>query len=96
MVIAQISDTHIICPSIGSNKIIGEERIRNLIRCANTIKNLVNKCKKNLNPGGKIFVFTLELKGGLNQVTFLDLLLGFEVFFENFKSPEKPLDFKAS
>ena len=27
MVIAQISDTHIICPSIGSNKVIVEERI---------------------------------------------------------------------
>ena len=26
----------------------------------NNIKNLVNKCKKNLNPGGKIFVFTLD------------------------------------
>ena len=43
MVIAQISDTHIICPSIGSNKVIVEERIRNLKRCANTIKNLDNK-----------------------------------------------------
>ena len=43
MVIAQISDTHIICPSIGSNMVIVEERIRNLKRCANTIKNLVNR-----------------------------------------------------
>ena len=43
MVIAQISDTHIICPSKGSNKFIVEERIRNLKRCVNTIKNLDNK-----------------------------------------------------
>ena len=43
MVIAQISDTHIICPSIGINKVIVEERIRNLKKCANTIKSLDNK-----------------------------------------------------
>ena len=43
MVIAQISDTHIICPSTGRNKVIVEERIKNLKRCANTIRNLDNK-----------------------------------------------------
>tara|TARA_B100001027_G_scaffold215721_1_gene190302 strand:+ start:667 stop:1440 length:774 start_codon:yes stop_codon:yes gene_type:complete len=43
MLIAQISDTHIVCPSIGRNKFFVEERIRNLKNCANTIKNLENK-----------------------------------------------------
>ena len=43
MVIAQISDTHIICPSIGLNKDIAEDRIRNLKKCINNIKNLDTK-----------------------------------------------------